>query len=224
MKHIADIGTSVEEATTHNRLKRMQTKLQVCNYAKIASSPAQAPEEIWILVRARANHKPVRGHHFRGKDVVARQAELRGQVADATAQAKSGHAGGDDHASRGDETKSLGGRVEVEPGRATLRASDPFPSIHLHLIHPREVDHQSAVANAVTGGVVSAAAHSNLQLMPLRKTKCAYDILCVCTAHDHCRAAVDESVETTARPLVLCIRRADNISIQSTLQLVQAPI
>ena len=68
----------------------------------------------------------------------------------------------DDPAGR-DETRSLRRRVEVSPGRAALCARDPRVGVDLDPSHVGEVDHEPALTDAVSGWVVPASAHGDLE-------------------------------------------------------------
>lgn len=200
----------------------MQAELQSRRDAEVTASAAERPEEIGVLVGACANHGPGRRDELRSDEVVARQAVLRGQVADAAAEAQPAHTGGADDAPGSDEAEGLGRRVEVEPRRAAAGAGDPCVAVHFHRAHQGEVDHEPAVTDAVSGGIVPASAHGHLELVRPCEIEGGRDIAGSDATRDHRRPAVDESVEAAACRVVLGIGRADEAAGQRTPQLAQA--
>jgi hypothetical protein len=127
---------------------------------------------------------------------------LRGEVADSAAEGEAGNAGRADHASGSDEAERLRRRVEVEPGGAARGPRDPRVAVYVDPAHQREVDHEPAVQDAVSGGVVPAAAHRHLQRPRAREVEGGGNVSGVEAAHDHRRSAVDETVEAAARSVV----------------------
>jgi hypothetical protein len=200
----------------------VQVEVQAGRHAEVAPSTAEAPEEIRVLIGTCLNHGPVRSHDLCSDEVVARQAVLRGQVADAAAEAEPADAGGADDASGRDEADRLGGRVEIEPGRAAVGVGDPGIAVHLDRPHQREVDHEPVVDDAVSGGIVPASPHGHVQPLRTCESERGRDIAGAEATRDHRRPAVDESVEAAARRVVPGVRGADHRPGQRLPQLVQA--
>jgi hypothetical protein len=71
----------------------MQTKLESRRHAEVAAPAAESPEEFRILLGGRLDHGPVRRDYLGTDQVVARQAVLGGQVADAAAEREPADAG-----------------------------------------------------------------------------------------------------------------------------------
>jgi hypothetical protein len=139
---------------------------------------------------------------------------LGGEVADAAAEREAGHTGGPDHSSGRDETDLVRRRVEVEPGRAPLGAGDLRVGVHQDPAHPREVDHQCAVGDAVSRGVVPASAHGYPQLVSTREIEGGADVAGIEAASDDCRPSVDERVEASAGGLILLVSGAEDVAGQ----------
>jgi hypothetical protein len=66
----------------------------------------------------------------------------------------------------------------------------------------------------MTGGIVSTATYGDLKLVPLGESKRDRNIISVHTTHNQCRAAVDQSIETAACPVILSVRRAGHATGQ----------
>ena len=109
-------------------------------------------------------------------EIVAGQAVLRCQVPEPATEREAADARGADHATRRHEAERLHRRVEVEPGRPAFGAGDPRFAVHLDAAHPREVDHEPAVEDAVPCGVVPAAAHGDLEGVRTREVEGGRDV------------------------------------------------
>ena len=89
------------------------------------------PTEALRSRRARTDDGSVGGDQLRAHDVVAGEAELRRQVADAAAHREPAHAGRSDDAARSDEAVTQRRAVEVEPRRTATGASRPRSHVDL---------------------------------------------------------------------------------------------
>jgi dihydrofolate reductase len=145
-------------------------------------------------------------------------------VADPAAEGQPRNPGRADDAPGGDEAERLGRSVEIEPGRAALGPGDPRLAVDLHPAHLREVDHEAAVADAVAGGIVTAPAHGDLQLVCMREREGRRNVGGPGAPHDHGRAAIDERVEAATRLVVPRVRGREDGAGQGPPQLVQAPV
>jgi hypothetical protein len=168
------------------------------------------------------DHGAVGSDELGSDEVVAREAVPRGQVADPSAEGESAHAGGADDTSGCHKTERLRRRVELEPSRATVGVGNARVGVYSNGAHPGEVDHEPAVEDAVSGRIVSASTHRDLE----RKSSCELerrrDVVRPDAARDHRRASVDERVETASRSVVLGVIRSDDGARQRAPQLDQA--
>ena len=69
----------------------MEPVLKFGHDAEVASSPPHTPEEVLIFIGTGGHEPPLGGDHGGGKEVVAGDAELSHQPADASAQGQSGN-------------------------------------------------------------------------------------------------------------------------------------
>ena len=143
----------------------MQAELELGHHAEVAAAAAQAPEQLGVLALARAHRLPVGGDQVGRDQVVAGQAVLAHQPADAAAEREPGDAGGGDEAAGRGQAEGLGLGVELAPGEAALGPHGARLGVDPDALHRREVDHQAAVAGGVAGHVVAAAAHGDGQAL-----------------------------------------------------------
>jgi hypothetical protein len=119
----------------------VEPKLGLGDDAEVAAPSAKGPEQLGVLIAARANNLAGRADQVRGDQVVAGEPVLRGQVADSAAEGETRDPGGAYDAARRDEAVCLSRGVEVEPGGAALACCDPALETDTDVAHAREVDH-----------------------------------------------------------------------------------
>jgi len=105
--------------------------------------------------------------------------------------------------------------AQREPGLGARRA--PL-RIHPYAPHLREVDHQAAVAHAVTGDVVPAAAHRYRELVLPSKAHAAHDVVGIGAPRDQGWALVDQPVPDHAGIFVCEIVRPHKLTAQTVLE------
>ena len=149
---------------------------------------------------------------------------LCGQVANSAAEREPTDTGRHHDSAGRDETRSLRGRVEVSPGRAALCSRDPRVGVDLDPSHVGEVDHEPALTNAVSGWVVTASAHGDLEPMRAGEVESGGDVSGSPAARDQRRPAVDERVEADARRVVARVLGAQDCACERLLQLVSRPV
>ena len=142
----------------------MQAELERGHDAEVPAPAAQRPEQVGVLVVARADDAAV-GEHDLGRDeVVDRHPVAPALVRDAAAEREARDAGlGHDAAGRG-EPERRGHAIDVGPGRAALHVHGAARSTRTSRI-AREVDHEAAVDQRGAGDVVPAAANRERQLV-----------------------------------------------------------
>jgi hypothetical protein len=143
-------------------------------------------------------------------------------MADSSAEGQPGDPGRADDTAGRDEPEALGRRVEIEPGRTAIGAGGPRVAVDVDPAHQREIDHQAAVADAVSGGVVPTSAYGDLQRVYPGEVKGPRHVAGIQTAHDHGRPAVNQRVEATARRIEPLISGGEHGSTQRLAQLGHA--
>jgi hypothetical protein len=173
----------------------VQLELQPRRHTEVAPRAAKSPQQLGILIRACADHHAVGSHELGTDEVVAGEAVLGGEMADSSAEGQPSDPGRANDAAGRDEPKALGRRVEIEPPRAAIDARGPRVAVEVHPAHQRQIDHQAAVADAVSGGVVPTSAYGDLQRVRPGEVKGPRHVAGIETSHDHGRPAVDQGVE-----------------------------
>ena len=204
----------VLEPAADDPLERMEPHPKLGHDAEVAAAAAQAPEELLMAGVLGADDPLRRGRHRRAEQVVAGEAVLGGEVADAAAEGEAGDAGRADHATGGDQAVGLGRLVEVEPGGAAAGAGYPLAGVDLDRAHLGQVDDQAVVDRAVAGGVVASSPHRDLEPVLLREGERRGDVVGIDAAGDHGRAAVDQQVEGEPRLLVLGVALGQDVAVK----------
>ena len=120
---------------------------------------------------------------------------LAPQHADAAAQRQAGQAGAGDDAAWRRQPVRQGGGVEVAPGGAAAGPGAPRGGIDAHAAHAAQVDHQPALADAVAGHVVAAAAHRDRQAVGGGPLQGATHVIRRLADRDQRGPAIDHAVE-----------------------------
>ena len=123
----------------------MQPEQERRDDAEVAAAPADRPEQVGVLVGARANALAVREHHLGFEQVVDREAALAGQVAEATAERQPAHArGADDPAGRREPVRARRG-VDLAPSAAAADSHGASLRVDLDVAQQRQVDDDAVV-------------------------------------------------------------------------------
>ena len=121
-EHLGGLLDAPERRAGDDRADLVQAERERRDDAEVAAAAADRPEQVGVLVLARADALAARQDDLRLEQVVDREAALAGQVAEAAAEREAADAGGrDDPAGRG-EAVLVGRGVDLAPGAA---AADP---------------------------------------------------------------------------------------------------
>src|SRR5439155_10440052 len=85
-ERLANSSSGEHEAASDDTLERMQVELESRRDAEVAARAAERPEELGVLSGTRVDDGPVRSDELGADEVVAREAVLRRQVADAATE------------------------------------------------------------------------------------------------------------------------------------------
>ena len=141
------------------RPDRVQPVLERDDDAEVAGSTAQTPEQIGMLICRRRHEPPVGSDEVDREQVVDRQAVLPRQPADAAAESQPGDAGVGDLPAGDSQPECLRLAIDVAPERARLRPRRACGRIDPDALHPREIEHDPAVAGRVARRRVAASPH-----------------------------------------------------------------
>ena len=189
---------------------RMGAELERGDDAEVAAAAADRPEQVGVLVRARAGLGAVGEDHVRLEQVVDREPVLAAQVPDPAAEREPADAGrGDDPGGRR-EPVLVGGRVDLVPGAAAAGPDRAARRVDLDRVQAGEVEHDAVVDDAEAAAVVAAAAHGEQQVVLACERDRRLDVGDALTVRDQRRAPVDHRVEHRARLVVAGVLRADH--------------
>ena len=124
----AEAGDGLRAVVEHERVgdlgaDRMQEELERRDDAEVAAAAAQRPEQVRVLLGGRPDQLALRGHQLGRDQVVAGEAVLAPQPADAAAEREAGHPRLGDQAGRSREPVGLRRGVHLAPDGAALDAS-----------------------------------------------------------------------------------------------------
>ena len=195
-----------------DRADRVQPELERGHDAEVAAAALEAPEQLGVLVGARAHDAAVGGHDLGGQEVLARRSERPLEPARAAAEGQPGDARVR-HAPAGHgEPVRLGGGVELRPGQAGAEAAGTGRGIDLDVLHRAGVDHEAVVAAGVPGDRMAAAADGDDQVVLARVGQGELHVGRARAARDQRRPLVEDAVEPPARRVVVRMVGADQLS------------
>ena len=151
---------------------------------------------------------------LQGDEVIAGQAVLTGEPADAAAQRQAGHAGLGHDPGRDDEPVWTGGRVDVAEQAAAARVHQLAFGIDGHLAQAGQVDGQAAVRHGLARHVVAAAADRGRQPVLAGHGDRGHHVLGAGAAQDQAGPPVDHGVPDQPRLLVVRVVRADDVALE----------
>ena len=201
-KHGGGVFQVVEDRPGEDLVDLGEAILERGHDAEVAAPAPQPPEEILVLAFARGEELPVRGDHVGRDQIVDRQPEPAGQVADASSQRETGDARGRDDPAGRRETEGVRCVVEVAPRRAGIGTSGLVPRIHAHRAHLRHVDDEAAVVRPESGSAVPAAAHGQIEPVLAGEVHGSDDVADLLGLHDRQRPPVEHAVVDRARFVV----------------------
>ena len=188
----------------------VEAELERGDDAEVAAAAAQRPEQVRVLVLARADPLAARQHDLRADEVVDRQAVLAGEVAEAAAEREPADAGGRDDPAGGGEPVLVRGAVDLAPGAPAADAHGPRARVDVDPADRGEVDHEAVVDGAEPGAVVPAAADRDGEVALPRVRQQAGDVVRPRGLGDERRPAVDHGVVDAARELVAGVATLDH--------------
>ena len=199
----------------------MQPVLERGRDAEVAAAAAQAPEQLGVLVRAGVHELPVGGHDVSGDQVVAGQADLAHEPADAAAERVTGDPGARHQPAGHGEPEGLGCVIEVRPRAAGLGDGRATGRVDADGGHTGQVDHDAAVAAGEAGDRVPAATDGDLQVLAAREVHRAHDVGDAGAPDDQRRAPVVGSVPDRARLVIAVVLGSNDLPAQALFELTE---
>jgi hypothetical protein len=164
-KYLAGLRERVGEPAPEHRLDRVEPVPEGGHHAEVASPAAYPPEEVPVLLLAGRQEPAVGGHYVRGDEVVAGEAVLAVEPAEAAPEREARYAGHRDYPQRGRQPERLRLVVELAQGQPGLGFGGASGGVYADALHGREVEHQPAVAHRLAGDAVPAAADGERQVV-----------------------------------------------------------
>jgi hypothetical protein len=199
---------------------RVSRELEGGHDPEIAAATANRPEQLLVLLRARAHDRSAGGDHLSGDHVVQGQAVLPDLPADAAGQRQPadtdalGVTRGDRQAVRAQRGRDLTpGGTAADPHQMTLVADD------LHVPEHAEVNHDAAVVGAEAGKAVAAAPHGQHEPRLGREPDTCLHVPGALGPQDIGRAA--RSQYRATRRLVLGPARFDDVAAEVAAKAVK---
>ena len=213
------VAREEDRAGQQHRADRVQPVLERGRDAEVPAAAAQAPQQLGILVLAGVHELSVGGDDVGGEQVVAGQADLAHQPADAAAEREPGDPRGGHEPAGHREPERLRLVVEVRPRAAALGAGGATRRVDAHGGHRGQVDDDAAVAGGEAGQRVPAAADGDEQVLAAREVHRAHHVGDAGAADDQRRPPVVGAVPDRARLVVALVGGPDELAAQALLEL-----
>jgi hypothetical protein len=113
---------------------------------------------------------------------------------------------------------SLGRTVQRAEQCPALDSSGAAGRIHVHPVHPGEVDHESALGDGVADDAVSAALDADLQVVLPGMADRGHDVPGVRACHDDAGVPVDHGVPDRAGGVVPGVAGPDDLARDLVVQ------
>ena len=196
----------------------MQPVAERRDHPEVAPAPAEAPEQVGVLVGG-CTHQLALGRDELGRDeVVGGETVLSLEPADAAAEREAGDPRARDDPERRREPERLRLAVERRAERPALGSGDPGLRIDVHRLHRREIDDDAAVARPEPADVVAAAAHGDRELGRPGEPHGFNDVGHPSAPRHERRVPVDRRVPDHARRVVAGVAGRDHLTSQPSGQ------
>ena len=187
-------GGMHDGAAVQDRADLVQPVGEAGDHAKISAAAAQRPEQIGVLLLARADDPAVGGDDLGFQQTVARQAACALEPPETAAEREARDAGVRDLTAGDGEPVVLRRAVEFGPYDPGFGGGHPADGVDLDALHRRQVHHQAVVAHRQAGDAVAPAPHGDREPMVASETDGRDHVIGAGAADDHCGAAVDRPV------------------------------
>jgi len=212
-------GCRQHQDPAHDRAQRVQPQLEPGRDAEVAAAAADRPEQVGMGVGVHPQLLAVGGHHLGGQQVVDGEAVLADQEADPTAQGDPADPHRAGVAEPGRQAMLAGGGGVVAGCQSGLGPGGACRDVDVQGPHVAEVEHDAAVADAVAGVAVAAAADGQLQPRLAGQRDHPRDVGGVGDPDDDRRAAVEAAVEDRAGLVVAGVVGGDHPTVEGSAQL-----
>ena len=178
--------------------------------AEIATPAAQRPEEVGVLLGARRQQLAFGADDLEREDVVAGQAMLSHQPADAAPEGQAGDAGPGDDTRGHRQAMQVRFAIDIAERRPALDPRRTPARVDENAPHPGQIDHDSVVAQRTPGDVVAAAPDGNQQVVRAREPDRMDDIGGSTAPDDHAWTLLDAGIPDPPRAIIVGVRWQDH--------------
>ncbi len=147
-----------EHSGEHHRADRTSAKLETCDDAEVATTAAQSPEQVGMLVRCGVDERPVGEDDVRRQQRVDREAVATHEPSDAAAERETADPGVGHLAGRHGEPVLLRPGIELAEESASADAHGSALGVDLDRPQRPQVDAQGAVTDRASRDRVPAPA------------------------------------------------------------------
>jgi hypothetical protein len=154
----------------------MEPVAQARHDTEVAAAASKRPEQITVPLTVHVQSVSPGGDELDREQVVDRQAVLSDEPADPSAQREPCDANRPGVAEPGCQSVTRGLDGVLPGGKAGLRPSALTNRVDVQATHVSQVEHEPAVAGAMTGETVGAASNRQLEVVPARERNGEGDI------------------------------------------------
>ncbi len=190
---------------------------------EVAATTADGPKEIGMLGFADGHERAIGQHEIGGEQIVDRQAAIAAEIAESAAQREPTDAGGRDDAAGYRQPERLGGMIDIAPERAAFHQHPPGVGIDMHRVHAAQVDDDAVIAGAQSGGIVTAAAHADGQIVRAGEGHAQHHIGDIDALHDQGGMLVDHGVVDGTGRVISRIVRGDDRAAHRLRAVARSP-
>jgi hypothetical protein len=200
---VRTIGGEQQHALRHRLTELVQAELERRDDAEVRTGAAHAPEQVGVLLLARADLLAVGRHEVDREHVVDRVAPMPLEPPQPATQGQPRDARVTDHPHRTREPVDLRRRVEVAQEAPAGHARRARFQIDPHAFHQREVDHDPVVARGEAADAVTTAPDGDDHLLVSCESDRGGHVLDRGAPRDERGSPVDHPVPHEPRGLVV---------------------
>ena len=208
------------DADAHHRAEVVGPEGEPGDDAEVAAAAAQRPEQLGVRVGVDLDHLAGGQDELQRDEVVAGQAVLAGEPADAAAEREAGHAGLGHDPGRDDQLVRRGRGVDVAEPAAAADVHQLALGVDGDVAQPGQVDGQAAVRHGLAGHVVAAAADRGREPVLAGHADRGHHVLGAGAAQDQAGPPVGHGVPELAGLLVLGVVGADDVALERAGELL----
>ena len=199
----------------------MEPDLERDHNPEVSAPTAKRPEQIRVLLLARANELAVRQHHLGGEKIVESETVLPSEPSAPASERESGDPDGRDRSSGGRESMLLRRFVEHPPSHAGADPGGSRPGVDLQSIHSGQIDHESIVRDRSSRVVVASAADRNEQAVLARHVHGSDHVVGAGAVRDGGRMTIEAPVPDCTCLVVTRIARGDQVPADRSSECIQ---